>query len=101
MKLEVEKNLVVSAGHITEADTNALKRMATSPDAGLLVYAEDEWVMVHLDTMRQDDADLNFDDLSMALHKIVKFAADRPEGFAFIKFDCDGPTLEGFRVFDW
>jgi len=99
--LEVERNLIVSTGHITASDAKALERAAKTPERDLLVYAEDEWIMVHLDTMRQDDADLDFDDLSMAFHKIVKFAADRPEGFTYIKFDCDGPTLEGFRVFDW
>lgn len=99
--LEVEKNLVVSTGHITANDAKVLERAARSPERDLLVYAEDEWMMIHLDTMRQDDADLDFDDLSMALHKIVKFAADRSEGFTYIKFDADGPVLEGFRVFDW
>jgi hypothetical protein len=97
--LEVEKSLVVSTGHITEADAKALERAAKNPERDLLVNAEDEWIMVHLDTMRQDDADL--DNLSRAFHKMVKFGANRSEGFAYIKFDADGPVLEGFRVFDW
>jgi len=99
--MEIEKNLVVCSNHITHADMQALIRCANTKDRDLIVFKDEHWVMVYLDCFREDNHSVHWDDLSEAFHKIMKFAADHPEGFTYLKFDGGADDLEGFEVFNW
>lgn len=97
MKLEIEKNLVVSSSHAMWNDFVLL-----SEEQNIITYGnpyDGFWTMVYLPFIEEHKEDL--EKYSPAFREIVAFAVKHEEGFTYLKFDGDGPVLEKFPTFEW
>lgn len=95
-KFEFEKTLIISTGHLTEADHNRLPALVRSNDLFILDYPEG-WIIY---TLHQDLVSCRKElGLSSSFFEIIDFALEND--CKFIQFDCDGPVYSCFKEFDW
>ena len=92
LKLEIEKNLVVSTCHITEDDNAIIQE-------NNLAHSNEYFHLIHLSEGNEEAfSKCNLSDSFMCLYK---FALKHKEGFSFLKLDRDGPELLGFPKYEW
>lgn len=86
MELCIEKMLVVSTAHLTGPyEIEACSLLYYELDhGGWLVYCRDEH---------------GRDNLNDGAEAILEIAKD--QGCVWVKFDPDGPELEGIKTYDW
>ncbi len=94
MRIEIEKTLVVSTAHITEADAAYLES-GLAYRSGLIVTCTESFFLFPLTD------DVEYTVVSDDFLKLVAFAKNHEEHFTHLKLDADGPILEGFPTFDW
>lgn len=99
--MDIEKNLVVSTGNITQSDNELLEKASENCIAGLTVYTTSYFHLVYLDKNVSTD-NLLMAGFSEAFVKLFAFA-NKAEGMSlsYLKLDRDGDELEGFETFDW
>lgn len=98
MKLEIEKVLVLSTGHITKSDMELLQ---SKKECGLIVYDTEFWTQVFLG-QEMVVKDLEVSGFSREFISILTWCQSfAPQQLDYVKFDADGPVIEGWRVFDW
>ena len=89
VKLEFEKNLVVSTCHITEDEMNIL----SSGETSLVCYDTEYFALIYV---AGDSVGNEFTPEFKALINLAK-----KNGCQYLKIDRDGPILEGFETYDW
>ena len=102
--LEFEKNLVISAGHISYKDSLRLKFDTNNryESYSLIVNENPYGWDVHLD---QDSESIDAMDkkiannYSEAFGKVIKLA--RENDCHWVKFDADGPFYANMEIFNW
>ena len=92
MKLEIEKTLVCSTGHLSDSDNQALFDQATT----LVVYEMAEYGYMVLARLFDAGEERCHSD---SLEKLLEFA--RTQGCDWIRFDRDADHIEGFTIYDW
>ena len=99
-KLEIIQLLVVSTANITEADDDALGANVGSDTLHLNAAKDSYGYFVYTgfveDRTAKDFVEAGY---SEAVFNVLKAAHDA--GCIYVKFDCDGETIEGLEVFDW
>lgn len=91
-KIEIDVIPVVSTAHLTEAEANApgdsYPTYTLTGECGLLSYCAfpEEWS----EEQREEFPNLAKVGIWAACH-----------GWAFVRFDRDGPEVEGLEVFNW
>ena len=99
-KLEIEKYLVVSTGHITEEDMDRLDEEADDGSGeSLVVLVYDEGVIVFVGTKEDMAKRAENRGFGEGLQKMLSLA--RKNDCQHLRLDSDGPTLEGYEVYDW
>lgn len=95
-KLEIEKVLVVSTAHITEADNDILHELVIYCNAKNFEFPLANSFHIPL-------ADFVFDSkFSPAFKKLYEFAKTHEENFTHLKLDGHwGPLIDGFETFEW
>jgi hypothetical protein len=93
-KYEINKELVVSTAHLKQETAKAMDDVDSAiswtrdnVEYGYLVYVPNEGYA---------DEDEDFPE---EMRAVVKLA--RSLGCKWIRYDCDGPELDGFAKFDW
>lgn len=98
--IEIEKTLVVSTGHITEEDMEKLDGEADDDShESLLARVYEEGIIVFVGT--EEDMAKRAEDRGFGegLQKVLVLA--RNKGCHYLRLDCDGPILEGYKTYDW
>ncbi len=91
MKLEIEKTLVVSTGHIQYSTT---KWMDDEKNWHVSVDAYDYGWRVYIGSEFGPDRHIPPD-----LYALMKLAHNN--GCKWLRLDCDADTIDGFQEFDW
>ena len=97
---EVERNLVLSTGHMTKQDSKILEAAATGNQAtGLIVYSSECWFLVYCFQETAINVALREGYISKDLHRCLRIG--NAMGCTFVKFDRDGPSHDELPSHDW
>lgn len=100
IKLEIEKYLVVSTGHIAEGDMERLDEEADDGSgASLIAMVYEEGILVFVGTEEDMAERAESRGFGEGLQKILSLA--RKNDCQYLKLDRDGPILEGYDFYDW
>ena len=91
MNLEIHKTLVASTGHLINA--------SEIPESSLIFYDLEFGWLLFIGESGYPASYPNPEDLNPEAAKLVRIA--RENGCDWIRFDCDGPVVEGVGTFDW
>ena len=91
MQLEIVKTLVVSTLHITKEDSEVLSE-SHSNEIVAHSYEEGWWVWT-------GEANEHFALLSVFANNVIAVA--RENDCQWVRFDADGPEIEGLEKFEW
>ena len=100
MKLEIEKNLVVSTGHISKDDNDRLETDSSSnltPD--LVIYKYQYGFFIFISDELEESIDRLRSNYTEALCNLLTLA--KANGCRYLKLDRDGQTFPELPVFDW
>lgn len=93
MKLEIDRVLVCTTGHLTASDASDLENEAT----GLVVHETGEYGwMIWADGQEEESY---LEKTSSNLRKLIEFA--REHECEWIRFDCDADPIDGLPTYDW
>ncbi|MBW2648415.1 MAG: hypothetical protein JRC53_01135 [Deltaproteobacteria bacterium] len=103
MELEVNRELVVSTGHITSEENDLLSIACNDDRFGILIDEYEEGYRIwtgtpneHIDNFPTEDGKPN----GLANVKLLVILA-RATDCKWLVLDRDGPTIDGFKQFDW
>lgn len=95
-KLEIEKTLICSTSHYTKNDDDLLYRLSVETD---IVAQVNCGFIIKLDPDYDHSRDSLFMRLSMALGQVIEVAKNNE--CTQVKFDSDGPVIEGYVTYEW
>ena len=107
-QLEIYRTLVLSTGHVSAETARILNNDKPRKDGlgkcqidgHVADWGEYGWVVYcGGNTVPQVDNDTELMLLPEDLHRCLMFARDHD--CQFVRFDCDGPLVDGLPEFDW
>jgi hypothetical protein len=101
MEYEIERNLVVSTGHISQEDDVLLTDEAeTNLTPDLVVYKYEYGYLIYisdpLDELIEGRIKKNYTEAFVNLLKLAK-----EQKCSYLKLDCDGQIYDNLPTFDW
>lgn len=99
-QLEIQRYLTVSTAHITEEDMKRLNLRKATSDTILILNSFDYGVSVYVGSHEEPAWETaKTEGFSSGLQNMLKLALDND--CRYLKLDCDGPTVEGYKTYNW
>lgn len=94
--MQIMTALIVSTAHITEAEDRAIKE-GNPPGELHTPFVWDYGYIFHVGEIGDDTFDPDL--LSAGMLGVFRYALEQQ--IEWVRFDCDGPTLDGIETYDW
>ena len=96
-KLEISKTLVVSTGHIQKEDDTTINKLSESNKPYNITILDYGYIVsTNLAGLKLQQGVRK---LSTAFFNILNLAS--LIDCDYVKFDCDGPYIDGYKTFKW